>query len=107
MCAVAKEDSADDDAIRSDHHSVTRHMSLPFARFRIYYFLSPFFCLLQIMMIMMMLLTDIDECEYNHTCDHLCINTDGSFQCHCSPGYELYGGTHCAGVSEFISLCFQ
>jgi len=45
---------------------------------------------------------DVDECQYNHTCDHLCTNTDGSFQCHCSPGYELYGGTHCAGL--FSSL---
>lgn len=40
---------------------------------------------------------DIDECSFDRTCDHLCINTPGSFQCLCNKGYTLYGLTHCGG----------
>ncbi|RLV96992.1 hypothetical protein DV515_00012291 [Chloebia gouldiae] len=40
---------------------------------------------------------DIDECSFDRTCDHLCINTPGSFQCLCHKGYTLYGLTHCGG----------
>ena len=35
------------------------------------------------------ILTDINECENNSTCDHRCINTIGSFVCECNPGYQL------------------
>uniref|UniRef100_A0A1A9W7Q2 Fibrillin-2 n=1 Tax=Glossina brevipalpis TaxID=37001 RepID=A0A1A9W7Q2_9MUSC len=32
---------------------------------------------------------DIDECsEMNHDCE-ICLNTEGSFQCSCSPGFDL------------------
>jgi len=41
---------------------------------------------------------DVDECERNQTCDHICNNTYGSFVCSCHTGYQLYGGTHCAGL---------
>ncbi|XP_059169369.1 cubilin-like [Physella acuta] len=32
---------------------------------------------------------DIDECEDNSTCDHTCVNTEGSYTCSCNPGYVL------------------
>ena len=32
---------------------------------------------------------DIDECEEFDYCDHVCENTDGSYECFCDPGYEL------------------
>ncbi|CAB3360519.1 Hypothetical predicted protein [Cloeon dipterum] len=33
---------------------------------------------------------DIDECSLRqHTCDHLCVNTFGSYHCKCYPGYVL------------------
>ena len=35
------------------------------------------------------ILTDINECNNNSTCDHRCINTFGSFVCECNSGYEL------------------
>lgn len=43
-------------------------------------------------------LTDIDECSFERTCDHVCINSPGSFQCLCHRGYTLYGTTHCGGL---------
>uniref|UniRef100_A0A8D0PTW1 Signal peptide, CUB domain and EGF like domain containing 1 n=1 Tax=Sus scrofa TaxID=9823 RepID=A0A8D0PTW1_PIG len=45
-------------------------------------------------------LTDIDECSFERTCDHVCINSPGSFQCLCHRGYTLYGTTHCGDVDE-------
>ena len=42
--------------------------------------------------------TDIDECDEDHGCHHLCNNTDGSFHCYCDPGYMLHSnGTTCIG----------
>ena len=36
------------------------------------------------------LLIDINECEIEaHNCDHLCLNTIGSFHCACQSGYIL------------------
>ena len=54
---------------------------------------------------------DIDECEFNNTCDHVCNNTYGSFVCACHEGYQLYGSTHCAGNDDprllfFLLYCF-
>ena len=41
---------------------------------------------------------DLNECAGDHGCDHLCNNTDGSFQCYCSPGYMLHSnGINCTG----------
>lgn len=42
--------------------------------------------------------TDIDECSFERTCDHICTNSPGSFQCLCHRGYTLYGTTHCGGL---------
>ncbi|CAL1528874.1 unnamed protein product [Lymnaea stagnalis] len=40
---------------------------------------------------------EFDECnDENHGCDHVCINTLGSFRCECRIGYELhYDGKRC------------
>ena len=36
------------------------------------------------------LVTDIDECSDNNgDCSHRCINSQGSFNCSCLPGYKL------------------
>uniref|UniRef100_A0A3B4TW66 EGF-like domain-containing protein n=2 Tax=Seriola TaxID=8160 RepID=A0A3B4TW66_SERDU len=36
----------------------------------------------------------------NGTCEHVCINTLGSFQCSCRPGYQLHIDGHtCVGQS--------
>lgn len=40
---------------------------------------------------------DIDECSFDRTCDHFCVNSAGSFQCLCHKGYVLYGLAHCGG----------
>ena len=48
---------------------------------------------------------DTDECELNETqCEELCINTEGSYQCDCSEGYQLVGTTQCEGMAE-VSNC--
>ena len=50
---------------------------------------------------------DIDECEWNNTCDHLCNNTYGSFICSCEEGYQIYAGTHCAGLKYSVMLILR
>lgn len=42
---------------------------------------------------------DVDEClAPNGTCEHICVNTLGSFQCSCRPGYQLHiDGRTCVG----------
>ncbi len=37
------------------------------------------------------IVSDVDECaENNGGCSQLCINTEGSFECSCTSGYELH-----------------
>ena len=46
--------------------------------------------------------TDIDECNGTNPCVPTgnCVNTNGSFTCNCSSGYELdTGGQSCSGKS--------
>uniref|UniRef100_A0A1I7YT12 CUB domain-containing protein n=1 Tax=Steinernema glaseri TaxID=37863 RepID=A0A1I7YT12_9BILA len=40
-------------------------------------------------------LTDFDECQYGqHQCDHICVNTIGSYKCHCESGFVLAPDGH-------------
>jgi len=45
---------------------------------------------------------DIDECTSGtHGCKHYCVNNDGSFKCHCIPGYTLHEDERsCNGNSD-------
>ena len=51
---------------------------------------------------------DIDECARGtHNCDLIngdCIDTDGSFQCLCDPGFSG-DGTTCTGKNISVSSC--
>lgn len=49
--------------------------------------------------ICLILITDIDECFFERTCDHTCVNSPGGFQCLCNKGYTMYGLAHCGGES--------
>lgn len=43
---------------------------------------------------------DIDECQ-NKPCEHLCKNTEGSYECLCRSGYEIdEDGANCRDVDE-------
>ncbi|XP_060063967.1 sushi, von Willebrand factor type A, EGF and pentraxin domain-containing protein 1-like [Ylistrum balloti] len=45
---------------------------------------------------------DVDECENDTTCDEIsqnCINTMGSYMCHCKAGYQE-NGTFCQDIDE-------
>ncbi|XP_051900341.1 LOW QUALITY PROTEIN: latent-transforming growth factor beta-binding protein 1-like [Pristis pectinata] len=49
---------------------------------------------------------DIDECANGATCGEagMCVNTEGSYQCTCNPGYRLSAdGNQCADINE----CFE
>ena len=49
---------------------------------------------------------DINECaDSNGGCHHSCVNTDGSYNCQCSDGYQLNADAHtCEGTSNPLSL---
>ncbi|XP_078097996.1 latent-transforming growth factor beta-binding protein 4-like isoform X3 [Mustelus asterias] len=50
--------------------------------------------------------SDIDECLNGTTCGDkgTCVNTEGSYQCDCNPGYRLSAdGNRCADINE----CFE
>ncbi|KAH8375151.1 hypothetical protein KR200_009003 [Drosophila serrata] len=52
------------------------------------------------------LMLDVDECRFmDHGCQHVCINTLGSYQCGCHAGYELQANGRtcedaCGGVVD-------
>ena len=45
--------------------------------------------------------TDINECDQSGLClNGRCVNTEGSFRCICTPGYEISSdGRYCTGES--------
>ena len=44
---------------------------------------------------------DEDECDQGTKCEHTCVNTEGSFYCMCSQGYQLASNQHnCSDVNE-------
>uniref|UniRef100_A0A1I7U001 Immunoglobulin I-set domain protein n=1 Tax=Caenorhabditis tropicalis TaxID=1561998 RepID=A0A1I7U001_9PELO len=46
---------------------------------------------------------DIDECQFHLPCDFECINTEGSYECRCPPGYEL-AEDGCYDINECESV---
>lgn len=52
-------------------------------------------------------MTDVNECLFdNGGCDHDCTNTNGSFQCSCSTGYNLCSNAYCIGnVRTCVNDC--
>ncbi|XP_078656045.1 uncharacterized protein LOC144902462 [Branchiostoma floridae x Branchiostoma belcheri] len=47
---------------------------------------------------------DINECNrYNGGCEHVCVNTDGSYRCDCRDGYQLSGSMDCVDINECAS----
>ena len=48
--------------------------------------------------------TDIDECQTESRCQHVCLNSIGSFHCTCPNGYQLSAnGRTCQGNGVAIS----
>lgn len=51
-----------------------------------------------------LLLSDFDECLIDGSCDQLCINKEGTFDCQCVPGYKKSGHKCTAVNGMYISL---
>ena len=51
---------------------------------------------------------DIDECAVPGTCSQECRNTEGSYKCHCTEGYEPdpHDDTRCKASDGHASLLF-
>ena len=58
-------------------------------------------------MIIMLVLVflDVNECDFSHGCEHRCINTEGSFKCAClQDGYRLGpDGSSCKGKLDDLT----
>ncbi len=52
---------------------------------------------------------DINECATDtHLCTQNCTNTNGSYICDCTSGYQLNeDGFQCDGMSENVCLAYQ
>lgn len=69
------------------------------------YHLKPQFYYLKLKKnIPLLLMTDIDECYFERTCGHTCVNSPGGFECVCNKGYSLYGLAHCGGKTIRLML---
>lgn len=66
-----------------------------------------------------LIFTDVDECsEGVHTCDHTCVNINGTYYCQCDDGYILRDGFTCRrkcfilewiinwNPLHFLSMCY-
>lgn len=51
---------------------------------------------------------DIDECLIDGSCDQICHNTNGSFNCDCVDGYKKLNNTICKAINgiNIKALCF-
>ncbi|XP_071495091.1 low-density lipoprotein receptor-related protein 1-like [Diadema antillarum] len=47
---------------------------------------------------------DIDECDMYGTCDQVCTNTEGSYNCSCAEGYVLHSFGRCEATGEAAYL---
>ena len=45
---------------------------------------------------------DVNECANQNLCAHICVNTRGSYECQCPPGYRV-NGTQCDGDYQPLS----
>lgn len=45
-------------------------------------------------------MTDFNECNIYGTCDQICKNTHGSYQCSCISGYSRFNDSKCRGINE-------
>ena len=52
---------------------------------------------------------DFDECKSSlHNCQHICLNTFGSYKCKCRPGFELSKDAKtCIGKSFSFKKVFK
>ena len=52
--------------------------------------------------------TDNNECDENKGgCQHICVNTEGSYHCQCLPGYKLSsGGKICTGILLLYTMSY-
>jgi len=58
-----------------------------------------------VMCVLIIMFSDINECSGNHTCDHACADTHGSFVCSCDDGFDLQSdGRTCIGKFNFSEL---
>ena len=49
--------------------------------------------------------TDLDECTMmRHNCQYKCINTPGSFECDCQPGFRKGSRGQCLGNEDIIDF---
>ena len=46
-------------------------------------------CINFYLLVLLILYTDVDECDVDDACSHNCTNTNGSFVCSCNSGYAL------------------
>lgn len=55
------------------------------------------------LLIVLLLPTDVNECEVFGTCPQQCKNTKGSYECFCAEGFRSFGephGTECAAQGK-------
>lgn len=50
--------------------------------------------------------TDRDECKEWGSCDQLCTNKDGGFDCACTDGYQMSAGQCVAANATLLRLFF-
>jgi len=59
-------------------------------------------------MFVSLLCSDIDECQLGvHSCQQLCTNTDGSFQCGCTAGFQVDSNGSCIGQHLIPAIIFH
>ena len=56
-------------------------------------------CITTVTLCIIVKFSDVNECQSNvGGCEHICTNTDGSFECLCNSGYSLSSdGRNCSG----------
>lgn len=57
---------------------------------------------------MCLCLSDVDECSINNgSCEHACVNTQGSYECVCPPAQKLHWNKKdCVGKHQLCALVY-